>query len=264
MRTWCLFIIECIKHFVFTNYFFNIAKHVVLFKSNNVGHLLPLLDVNVSFWVGLIHSFLIHQVYNLKVDEMTFVFSGKKIRFGCCEFCILTGLRYASKEYIIGGSSRLFNKYGKKGKLKRHELLEAFQQCDIPDDQVKLGVAYLVESLIFAKQPKTLVDPRILAIVNDVDVFNKVCWGKLSWDFLVPKLKESMIKKRDKFDGGYSLHGFYDTVSIFAMETILELQKAGVKRIQDDGFPRILNWSLGGKGGYSTLAATIFKQVLLI
>ena len=109
--------------------------------------------------------------------------------------------------------------------------MEAFQECGIPDDQIKLGVAYLVESLIFVKQPKTLVDPKILAIVDDVDAFNKVCWGKLSWRFLVPKLKESMFKKRDKFEGGYSLHDFYDAVSIFAMETIPELQKVGVKRI---------------------------------
>ena len=39
-------------------------------------------------------------------------------------------------------------------------------ECGIPDDQVKLGVEYLVESLIFAKQPKTLVNPKILAIVR--------------------------------------------------------------------------------------------------
>ena len=105
--------------------------------------------------------------------------------------------------------------------------MEAFRQCDIPGDQVKLGVAYLVESLIFAKDLKTLVNLRILSIVNDVDAFNKGCWGKLGWDFLVPKLKESMIKKRDKFEGGYSLHGFFNTISIFAMETIPKLQKAG-------------------------------------
>ena len=26
MRAWCLFVIECIKHYVFTNYFIKIAK----------------------------------------------------------------------------------------------------------------------------------------------------------------------------------------------------------------------------------------------
>ena len=86
----------------------------------------------------------------------------------------------------------------------------------------------------------------------------------MSWDFLVSKLKESMFKKRDNFKGGFSLHSFYDAVSIFAIETILELQNIGVKRIWDNGFPIILNWSMGDKGGYSTLAATVFKQVFLI
>ncbi|KAL5581203.1 hypothetical protein UlMin_013645 [Ulmus minor] len=238
---------------MFTNTFFKITKQVVLFKKYNVGHLLALLEENVSFWASLIHSVLIHQVFNPKADELTFLFGGKYVRFGCREFCIITNLRYAGREDIIGGSSRLMNKYGNKGKLKRQELLKAFQQCHIPLDQVKLGVAYLVESLIFAKQAKTFIDPRIRAIVNDVDAFNRVCWGKLSWDFLVPKLKESLIKKREKLEGGYSLHGFYDAVYIFAMETILEFEKAGVKRIQEDGFARILNWRMSGKGGYKTL-----------
>lgn len=71
--------------------------------------------MNISFWARLIHSVLIHQVYNPKVDEMTFVFGGKKVKFGCHEFCILTSLWYAGKEDIIGGSSKLVNKYRKKG-----------------------------------------------------------------------------------------------------------------------------------------------------
>ena len=108
------------------------------------------------------------------VDELSFLFDERYVRFGCREFCILTGLR-SGKEEIVGGISRLMNKYGKKGKLKRLELLEAFQQCRNPRDQVKLGVAYLVESLVFAKQAKTLVDPRKLAVVDDVIAFNKVC-----------------------------------------------------------------------------------------
>ena len=99
----------------------------------------------------MIHIVLIYQVFNTKADELTFLFSGKYVWFGCQEFCILIDLRYAGREDIIGGSSRLMNKYENKGKLKRQELLEAFQQYHITNDQVKLGVAYMVESLIFAK-----------------------------------------------------------------------------------------------------------------
>jgi len=40
-----------------------------------------------------------------------------------------------------------------------------------------------------------------------------------------------MIKKRDMFEGRFLLHGFFDVVSIFVMETIQELQKARVRRI---------------------------------
>ncbi len=247
----------------FSTKFPAIASQVLLLKKYNVGHLLELHEVNISYWPGLIHSMLIHQVYTPTAHELTFLFGGKFVRFGYREFCILTDLRYAGNEEIVGGTSRLIHKYGKKGKLKRYELLEAFQQCRNPRDQVKLGVAYLVESLIFAKQAVTHVDPRILAVVDDVDAFNKICWGRLSWRFLVPKLKGAMINKRAKLEGGYSLHGFYDAVSIFALETIPELEKAGVRRIREAGFARILNWSMSTKGGYKELAATVFKQVLM-
>ena len=87
--------------------------------------------------------------------------------------------------------------------------------------------------------------------------------GKTKLRVFVPKLKESVFKKKTKFEGGYSLHGFYDVVSIYAMETIPELEKVGVVRIRNEGFPRILNWNMVGKGGYATLAATVFKQVFI-
>ena len=97
-----------------------------MFKKYNVDHLLDLLEVNISFWPGLIHFVLIHQVFSQRVDELSFLFSGKYVHFGSREFCILTGLRYAGRSGIVEGSSRLLNKYRKKGKLKRNELFESF------------------------------------------------------------------------------------------------------------------------------------------
>ena len=100
--------------------------------------------------------------------------------------------------------------------------------------------------------------------MDDVKAFNKFCWGKLSWDFLFPKLKGSMINKRAKLEGGYSLHKFYNDTTIFALETIPKLKKTGVIRIRDNGFARILNWRMCAKGGYKELAATVFNQVLFM
>lgn len=134
-----------------------------------------MLEENISFWLALIHVVLIHQVFNPKADELTFKFGGRYVTFGCQEFFIVTGLRHTDREDIISGSNKLMNKYGKKGKLKRQELLEAFRQCHIPGDQVKLQVVYLVESLIFVKDIKTLVNERVLVVVDDVDAFNKIC-----------------------------------------------------------------------------------------
>ena len=78
---------------------------------------------------------------------------------------------------------------------------------------------------------------------------------------MVSKFKECIPNKRGNFRGTYVVKGFYDVISIFAMESILEFVNVGVERIGNK-FPRILNWSMGTKSSYGQLAATVFKQVL--
>ena len=78
---------------------------------------------------------------------------------------------------------------------------------------------------------------------------------------MFPKLKGLMINKRAKLEDGSSWYGFYDVVAIFSLETIPKLEKAGVIRIWDNGFVKILNWRMCAKGGYKEIATTIFKQV---
>ena len=57
------------------------------------------------------------------------------------------------------------------------------------------------------------------------------------------------------------MHSFYDAVSAFKLETIPEMEKAGVRRIRDDGLARILIWSMSDKSIYKNFAAIVFKQV---
>ena len=102
-----------------------------------------------------------------------------------------------------------------KGKLKRVDLLDAFVRCKHKLDQVKLGVAYLVEGLIFSKAKSIFVRPEILGLVDNVASFNKVAWGKLSWEYMAPTLKECLLNKKSNFNGTYAAKRFYDSLSRF-------------------------------------------------
>ena len=152
--------------------------------------------------------------------------------------------------------------YGVAGQLKRFELHNAFVGCKDKLDQVKLGVAYLVEGLIFAKAMSIFVRHEILHLVDDVAAFNTVAWGKLSWEFMSPTLKQCLVNKRKTgLRGTYAVKGFYDALSVWAMEAIPELAKVGAEKVGEK-FPRMVNWNMGNRAAYSTLMATVFKQVM--
>ena len=48
------------------------------------------------------------------------------------------------------------------------------------------------------------------------------------------------IKKKSGFRGTYAVKRFYDSLSIFAMESIPELSKVGAKKVGEN-FPRMVN-----------------------
>ena len=117
---------------------------------------------------------LLHQLYYPATSDLVFKFSDTVTTFSCQQFCIVTGLPYVSQSEFPPSSGRLLKKYGRGGKLKRESLLEAFTRCTDKLDQVKLGVAYLVEGLIFSKAKSIFVRPEILGLVDDVHAFNRV------------------------------------------------------------------------------------------
>ena len=75
---------------------------------------------------------------------------------------------------------------------------------------------------------------------------------------MTPKLKECILNKRGNFSGTYAVKGFYDTITMFAIESIPKLSKVGVDRVGNK-FPRKLNWKMGGKVSYGNFTGIIFK-----
>ena len=144
-----------------------------------MGHLLNVDPSNFGFWPSLIHGVLLHQLYCPATSDLVFKFSNTITTFGCQQFCIVTGLPYVGQSDFPPSYGKLLKKYERGGKLKRESLLEAFTHCNNKLDQVKLSVAYLVKGLIFSKAKSIFVRPEILGLVDDVQAFNRVAWGKL-------------------------------------------------------------------------------------
>ena len=97
--------------------------------------------------------------------------------------------------------------------------------------------------------------------MDDVAAFNTITWGKLSWEFMSPTLKQCMVNKRKSgLRGTYAVKGFYDALSVWAMEAIPELAKVGTEKVGEK-FPRMVNWNMGNRATYSKLMAIVFKQV---
>ena len=75
---------------------------------------------------------------------------------------------------------------------------------------------------------------------------------------MAPTLKECLVNKSSNFNGTYAVKGFYDSLSIFAMECIPELAKLGVHRVGDK-FPRMANWKFASRYPFPTLPDNVFK-----
>ena len=225
-----------------------------------MGHLLDVDPSHFGFWPGLIHAVLLHQLHYPGTSELVFKFADTMTRFGCQQFCIVTGLPYVGQSEFPPSSGRLLKRYGRGGKLRRESLLEAFTRCTDRVDQVKLGVAYLVEGLIFSKAKSIFVRPEILGLVDDLEAFNRVAWGRLGWEYMAPTLKECIVSKKSNFSGTYAVKGFFDSLSAFAMECLPDLSKLGVQRVGHN-IPRMANWKMGHRYPFPNLLATVFSQV---
>ena len=83
----------------------------------------------------------------------------------------------------------------------------------------------------------------------------------MSWQYMAPTLKKFLLNKKSNFNGTYAVKGFYDSLSVFAMECIPELAELKVERAGDK-FPRMANWKIASRYPFVPLVATVFKQVI--
>ncbi|GJT00239.1 phospholipase-like protein [Tanacetum coccineum] len=252
----------------------------------------------------LIHSMLLNQQevdeYHTEHRDLQFNVYNYILKFGRREFCICTGLKFGHYDVKPFDSARVVpfrdRVFGHANVTVRH-LKEAFdgdEWHNISDvDAVRLCLVMFVEFVLLGREPKNKTHVHLLALVEDLDVFNQFPWGSYTWSVLyksirnaawihyrrvnvgdgavdgdgkvgkLEKLKKKVVtalKGKEKIvsdDRGpqYNLHGFIWGFRTWILE-ILPRSHIWFSKVNDDIVPRALRWHVKirfGRESYENL-----------
>ncbi|KAL2460674.1 Ulp1 protease family protein [Abeliophyllum distichum] len=221
-----------------------------MFETSCFGPLLKLRKIKLAS--QLVHQLLMRSM-KTKKEEAWFKIGNKRARFGLQEFVLVTGLNATSSENVEmsgGADCRIVKDHFKKsgGKIMKGDVYEAFKRCKRNQtDKYKLGLIIILAYVLLATEENTLIELWWYELVDDLDLFDKFPWGKMSYDYTIRIVKRDMGDKlRNSLKEGesrcrYSLHGFPLAIMIWAFEAIPNLGKKFAKKYCD-GIPRMLGW----------------------
>ncbi|KAL2454518.1 Uncharacterized protein Adt_47981 [Abeliophyllum distichum] len=135
----------------------------------------------MQFSGQIIDNLLLRLLKSENTDELWFRLGDNKVaRFSLMEFIIVTGLNAGNEDEVrpkIQRSKRLLNKYfnGKKT-VTPVELESTFDACTTMEDKYKLGLVYILETMLRCKHHKTSIDVFCLDVVDNIEVFNAYPW----------------------------------------------------------------------------------------
>lgn len=116
----------------------------------------------------------------------------------------MTGLRITGYEAASEGTQKnnmLYDTYfhGQETVLLP-QLIGAIRWCDQMLDSLRLGLAYILKSVVICHHKKTLIDLFHLYVVDDIDAFINYPWGRRYFQHIVrvftrlhSKLKEPYV-----------------------------------------------------------------------
>ncbi|KAL8468638.1 hypothetical protein ACS0TY_031727 [Phlomoides rotata] len=162
----------------------------------------------------LMHSLLLrrktHQRSHTKTisEELWFGFGDKRLCFSLLEFTLITGLNPGNEEDLkaeIPSENRLLQEYFDGAEsVVPNRLKDVFEEkAKTEEDRYKLGLVYIYEGMLKAKEPNTSIEVMNLAIVDNLDLFYIYPWGKKCYDFTIRGFQRNNISKIQ-----YSLWGF--------------------------------------------------------
>ncbi|XP_022886837.1 uncharacterized protein LOC111402726 [Olea europaea var. sylvestris] len=170
------------------------------------------------------------------------------------EFAMITGLNITGDEATGDGTQRrnmLHDAYFEgQGTVLLTQPFDAIRRCDQMLDRLKLGLVYILESMVRCHHKKTTTDLFHLEIVDDIDRFNDYPWGWRCFEDTV----YVFIRSHSKLKGAirkYDTYGLPLTVQIWAYETV-HLMGARFARRGETRCPRMHHWRASRSEGCST------------
>ncbi|KAL2506328.1 Uncharacterized protein Adt_21949 [Abeliophyllum distichum] len=162
------------------------------------------------------------------------------------EFVIVTGLNAGNEDGVrpnIQRSKRLLMKYfNGKTTVTPIELESTFDACTMMEDKYKLGLVYILETMLRYKHHKTSIDLFCLDVVDNIEVFNAYPWGRRCFIDTLHAFKRIHTIKGSKTNQNYDVYGFPLAVQVWAFEAIPMLANKWAIRKEWTRIPRMLNW----------------------
>ncbi|KAL2534525.1 Uncharacterized protein Adt_07876 [Abeliophyllum distichum] len=162
------------------------------------------------------------------------------------EFIIVTGLNTGNKEEVrpnIHRSKRLLNKYFcGKTIITLVELESAFDACTVMEDKYKLGLVYILETVLRCKHHKINTAVFCLDVVDDAEKFNSYPWGRRCFLDTVHAFKRLHMMKGSKSDRKYDVYKFLLAMQVWTYENIPGLADKWTIRKERTRIPMMLNW----------------------
>ncbi|XP_062085260.1 uncharacterized protein LOC133791349 [Humulus lupulus] len=208
----------------------------------------------------IIHQLLLRRVVGRGKNEycLNFNICGQNTRFGISEFGLITGLNCGispdqAKYKEMTKSKRLLQTYlNNKECLSSEELEDGFKRCDVKEDVWKLGLCFLVDSLLLPSEPKMKCFIDVLSMVENEDDFFNYPWGRLSYEKTLFGLAKDMERLRNKYLKNveqkrkrpapqYTIYGYAIALQYWAYEIFTKFSAFADQQLL--AFPRMLSWS---------------------
>lgn len=214
----------------------------------------------------LIHGLLMRKIPSNKVHEVQFRIGCERLRFGTMEFAMITGLSFEApdtKKYekLTLKSGRLVELYFEgANRILSSKLEEVFKACKDVEDTWKLGLCFLVDSVLYGNEPVAAIEKDLLLVVEDLDFFYNYPWGHKSFEKTLGSYRKDMRKQRAKYlekvvestmnskqckgqqiHAQYTLYGFAPAIQYWAYEAIREVGLECATFTSKD-IPRMVRW----------------------
>lgn len=142
----------------------------------------PLYELrDVQFSGQILDALLCRLLTPVDGDALHFDLGGKVSSFCMFDFALITGLQITGDDAARTDTQRgrLHDTYFEgHGTVLLSALMDAITRCDDMLDRLKLGLVYILESVLRCHHRRTGIDLFHLQIVDDLDVFNTYPWGR--------------------------------------------------------------------------------------